>query len=114
MKTHKVVYNTCYGGYSFSLKAAQRLLELGVEEMREQIEHQSKYKFGECCYCHLDRHDPRLAQVVEELGVEANGAHADLDIATISGNRYRITYYDGRESVQEPSDVDWVEIKDCD
>lgn len=56
----------------------------------------------------LDRTDPALVQVVEELGAAANGDHAELRIAEIpSGQRYRIDEYDGSERVMTVDDYDW-------
>jgi hypothetical protein len=55
----------------------------------------------------VDRHDPILVQVVEELGEEADGDYAKLAIAEVSGP-YRIDEYDGYESVQQPDGYDWI------
>lgn len=50
----------------------------------------------------IKRDDPMLIQVVEELGEEANGACADLEIAEIpDGIEYEISEYDGLESIHE-------------
>jgi hypothetical protein len=50
----------------------------------------------------LERHDPKLIQVVEELGDKANGAHARLSIVTIpDGTDYEIDEYDGNEHIAE-------------
>lgn len=57
----------------------------------------------------LERHDPILVQVVEELGDESNGMYAKLRIANV-GSIYRIHEYDGYESVQEPNGIDWTTI----
>lgn len=94
--SYKVVYNACYGGFSISRKA-QEYLGLPVDE------------YG--CNCPLDRHDPKLVEMVEKLGDEAGGMCADLQIATISGNKYRIDEYDGNESVIEPNDGEWTVIE---
>jgi hypothetical protein len=49
-----------------------------------------------------DRADPKLIQVVEELGEEASGACAKLKIVEIpDGIDYEIDEYDGLESVEE-------------
>lgn len=101
----KVVYNACYGGYTLSDEAIAKLKELGVE--------------GEASHgCFYDpilpRHDPRLVQVVEELGEKAaSGRYAKLRIANLSGIRYRIDEYDGNESVVEPAEAEheWITIK---
>jgi hypothetical protein len=60
-------------------------------------------------YCRsVDRHDPILVQVVEELGEKANGDCANLAIKEVSGP-YRIDEYDGAESVETPdSYIDWI------
>ena len=50
----------------------------------------------------IDRTDPKLIQVVEELGEKANGQHAKLKIIEIpDGVDYEIDEYDGVESVNE-------------
>jgi hypothetical protein len=112
MKTVKVVYNACFGGFSLSKKAAERLLQLGVSEMEEELKYHEESAFrslGEHYSTDLPRHDARLVQVVEELGKDANGAFANLQIAHLSGSRYRIDDYDGNESVEEPSSIDWID-----
>jgi hypothetical protein len=49
-----------------------------------------------------NRHDPLLARVVEELGDEANGSHAELRIIEIpDGVDYEVDEYDGIESIHE-------------
>ena len=58
-------------------------------------------------YSNVDRHDPILVQVVEELGDKANGEYAKLRIAQVSGP-YRIDEYDGFESVETPEGYDWI------
>ena len=55
----------------------------------------------------VDRHDPVLVQVVEELGKKANGDFANLQIDEVHGP-YRIDEYDGNESVMTSGDYDWI------
>lgn len=57
----------------------------------------------------VDRHDPILVQVVEELGDKADGMCAKLAIAEVSGP-YHIDEYDGYESVKTPAPdcYDWI------
>jgi hypothetical protein len=56
----------------------------------------------------IDRDDPVLVQVVEELGAGANGRHAYLGIAELAaGTLYRIDEYDGMESVMTQDDYEW-------
>ena len=50
----------------------------------------------------VDRHDPRVIQVIEEMGEKANGACADLKVVEVpDGTDYEIGEYDGREWVAE-------------
>lgn len=50
----------------------------------------------------IDRADPALAQVVEELGAEANGMCAELAVVEVpDGTSYEISEYDGREHIAE-------------
>lgn len=57
----------------------------------------------------IDRADPALVQVVEELGADADGAHARLRVAEVpTGGKYRIDEYDGAESVETPDSYDWL------
>ena len=92
---NKVVYNACYGGFGLSEKARKLLNELKGEEVD---------------YYDLLRHDKDLVAVVEELGSEANGDHSDLKIATINSDRYRISEYDGWESIVTPETDNYISI----
>lgn len=52
--------------------------------------------------CAIDRNDPDLAAVVEELGNSANGAYASLKVVEIPDDIYwEISEYDGSEHVAE-------------
>jgi hypothetical protein len=108
----KVAYNACYGGFALSKKAAHRLLELGAKEMMEEIDivedPNNTFLTSDNYTCRVERHDPRLIQVIEELGSEASGSYAELKIKTLSGNRYIIDDYDGNERITEPQDIDWI------
>jgi hypothetical protein len=96
---NEVVYNTCFGGFSFSDEACRRLLELGAANADD---------YGSR---NVTRHDPLVVQVVKEMGDKANGGSARLSIITIKGNKYRIREYDGQESVMEPADQVWIVIE---
>lgn len=98
-KMNKIVYNSCYGGFALSNKGISRLKELGAEYNKD---------YG---FYYIKRHDYRLIQTIEELGEEASGTCSKLKIDTIYGDRYRIDEYDGRETVIEPSDGEWIVIK---
>lgn len=93
---NKVVYNKCYGGFSLSQEACNRLRELGVDPGFQGRD--------------LPRHLPELVQVVEELKELANGDYADLGVRTLHGDAYRIDEYDGSEGVVEPDQQTWIRI----
>jgi hypothetical protein len=96
----KIVYNDQYGGdFILSDKAMRRYADLkGIFlssenadwEVSDELDHDS-----------IERHDPALVQVVEELGEEANTARSRLLIRDVpSGERYRIEQHDdGSENV---------------
>jgi hypothetical protein len=98
-KTYKVAYNGCYGGFSLSNKAVERLKELGVKYDRH-------YE-----YEGMPRHHPLLVQVIEELGREASGEYSSLCIEEIETSLYRINKYDGSESVITPEGISWINIE---
>ena len=115
----KVVYNACPGGFSLSLAAFLRLREMGnkcalSEEDCEDLftdDNKACGDIGDSMFCRdISRHDPMLLQVVSELGEAASGMCTALVIHETKGNRYRIDEYDGFESVQEPDDLEWIEV----
>lgn len=60
------------------------------------------------CPRDIERADPVLVQVVEELGQEASGQFAELRITEIpTGTKYRIDEYDGKECVMTIDDYNW-------
>lgn len=89
----KLVYNTCYGGFGLSQKAQDRINELKGQKL---------------VYWDLDRFDPILVRVVEELGDEANTLYSALRIVDLPpGTRYRIDEYDGNECVETIDSIEW-------
>jgi len=93
----KIVYNSSYGGFGLSDEAEIRYRELTDNINNEDFD-----------VCIIDRADPVLVQVVEELGDKANGTHARLRIADVPpGTHYRIDEYDGYESVMKIQDYEW-------
>jgi hypothetical protein len=109
---HKIVLNSCYGGFSLSQAGALRFQELSGEVLDfisgEDLADPSDILWltGE-----IPRHHPALVQVVEELGEAANGEHASLGIEEIPGNRYYITEYDGVEELHYPESEGWIVIE---
>ena len=132
---HKIVYNSCYGGYSLSNKAIDWLSEHGSERTKnfiaqkrievkerydfssasqERIDHSKKFYVMDAVRSFLNRHDPDLVAVVEALGREAGGTFSELDIEEIDGDKYFIEEYDGRETVVTPDDICWEVIESGD
>lgn len=86
----KVVYNNCYGGFGLNHKAANRYLELSGKQWEYD----------------MDRTDPFLVQVVEEMN--ASDSFSDLKIEEVfPGEKWRIDEYDGLESVMTVDDYGW-------
>lgn len=89
----KIVYNACYGGFSLSDAAIERYAEIKGITIYDRA---------------IERNDPALVQVVEELGDKANGSCTELFITDIpAGTLYRIDEYDGLESVMTIDDYEW-------
>jgi hypothetical protein len=110
----KVVYNACYGGFGLSNEAKDRMVELGYEmevnpnyDPRPGVEWYNRTQKYKTYEGDISRHNPILVQVVEELGGKANGECANLAIEEVSG-AYRITEYDGYETVETPAGCDWI------
>lgn len=97
-RKRKIVLNRGIGGFGLSDRACIRLMELGIPEennftkfnedriKRNQIRDwgnqisPNQIYYG---YPNIERDDPRLIQVIEELEHLANGEHATLGIAEI-------------------------------
>jgi len=124
----KVAINRCWGGFGLSKKAVLRYAEIkGIKlypddsskfyvlyylvpkEVYEKANAKDKKKgnyqeSNKMCFSVLDieRDDPVLIQVIEELGKEADGPHAKIEVVDIpDGIKYEIDEYDGRESIHE-------------
>ena len=130
----KLVINRCYGGFGLSEKAVMRYVELkGIKVYVETDEglftnyylcEPEEYKkietecretrnFDRLAALHFDslgieRDDPSLIQVVEELCEEADGEYAELKVVWIPDDvEYEIENYDGIESIHEKHRVWW-------
>lgn len=99
---YKVVYNACYGGFGLSRDALIYLRD------KYQLEISAN---GDYLVNDIDRHDPRLVDVVETLGGKVNDMCSNLVVAVIESPVYRIDEYDGFESVETPDSYEWVVIK---
>jgi hypothetical protein len=106
----KIVINKCHGGFGLSEKAMYRYAELAGFKLVEGDKHSLyteyyKNEVGEDCgfWEHdIERDDPILIQVVEELGEEAWGFAAELKVVEIpDGVDWEINEYDGWEHIAE-------------
>ena len=84
----KIVINSCHGGFGLSDKA----LEMYRAEVNDP----------DVDYYDIDRDDPVLVRLVEELGDEVNTRYSELKIVEIpDGIEWTVCEYDGLEWVAE-------------
>lgn len=96
----KVAINRCYGGFSVSEAAQQRLIELKCPHVHrlgmkpyDGYDHEASIEHRSC---------PMLIQVVEELGEKADGAFANIVVVDVpDGVSAHLDDYDGVEHVAE-------------
>lgn len=85
-----VVINDCYGGFGLSERACLQYKQLAGITDTAWYDHE------------VARDDPYLVKIVKELGMAANGAHANLKIVEIPGDvEWHVGEYDGVEWVAE-------------
>lgn len=123
----KVVINKCYGGFGLSPKAVMRYAELAgitlhhdsdgfcdhyykvpaeqYKKLYEESQRTGDYTAINDLYfseSSIGRSDPKLIQVVEELGEESWGEYAELAVVTIpDGIQWQLEEYDGIETIAE-------------
>jgi len=123
----KIVINNCYGGFSLSDKAFELYLKMkGIKWVEKDggcyytIPIKEYERISKKCYkedgdyrnvngkgyvlidSDIERDDPTLIQVVEELGKEASGSLAELKIVEIPDDvNWEIDEYDGIETIDE-------------
>lgn len=85
-----VVINDCYGGFGLSERAIREYkIMAGITD-------------ADFYDRDIPRDDPYLVKIVKELGISANGPHANLKIVEIPGDvEWLIQEYDGAEWVAE-------------
>lgn len=89
----KVVINVCYGEFGLSEEAIDRFLELSGKSLSFDT---------------IERDDPILVQVVEELGSNSFDLGTKLKVVEVpAGQLYRIDEYDGFESIETRDSIDW-------
>lgn len=108
METRKIVINVFYGGFSLSDAAVRRLRELGCEAAWREVlvgEVLPDGSIEEVNWGYLrkiQRDDPLLVRVVEELGELASGRVACLRVVEIPADvEWVISEHDGMETVDE-------------
>ena len=118
----KVVINTCFGGFSISNVALEKILQRkGIAYEKTPVKHKFFFKTqdNEFDYWkagqvgdddaylssynfHDDRTDVDLIAVIEEMGEASFGWAADLKIVEVPDDvKWHIDEYDGREYVAE-------------
>jgi hypothetical protein len=105
---YKIVLNRCYGGFGVSEKAVEWLQANGASSEKVRVQ-DSGLTSAKWVYtvCVLERHDPLLVKCVETLGEEASGDSAALEVVEIDQPMYRISEYDGAESIEQPDGLRW-------
>ena len=86
----RIVINDCYGGFSLSTRAHNEYAQMAGVDAKDFYDRD------------IGRDDPYLVKIVRELGMAANGNHANLKIVEIPGDvDWMICEYDGAEWVAE-------------
>lgn len=84
----KIVINDCHGGFSLSKEA----LALFNERAGTVITHERN----------IERNNPILVEIVEQLGESADGRYAELKVVDIPDDvQWHIDEYDGWETIHE-------------
>jgi hypothetical protein len=114
----KIVINTSHGGFGLSKQALEELIKHGVPVHKNTPDNVDEFYIsdlsksshdittlkGHSYYINADKHRTHflLVQVVESLGVHANGRFANLKVIDIPSDvEYTIEEYDGMESIHE-------------
>ena len=108
----KIVINDCYGGFGLSNLAIEKyakIKDIDLETRKakapffdDQIEYYHTGTENMFSYRDIERNDPVLVQVVEELGNNANDWGSELKVVNIPEDvKWQIDEYDGIEWVAE-------------
>lgn len=114
----KIAINRCYGGFSLSPKAEYEVLKrMGYENIKYLNDKKEEVSLGsDSWFCNFysngeyisfgrddeNRTNPHLIAVIEEMGEEADGTFASLEIIEIPDDvSWYIDDYDGMETVRE-------------
>ena len=107
----KIVINRIHGGFSLSRAAFLRLKEVGNESVADEPDYGEPWRDGKIRENRFNIHhfartiardDPDLIAVVEELGEQANGEYAELEVVEIPDDvEWQLEEYDGLEWIAE-------------
>jgi hypothetical protein len=110
MNMKKIVINDDWGGFGLSDAAIRRygeiadinLIEVPAEFYGNEFYINEVNDENYFSYYDLERDDPVLVQVVEEMGKDAFGMHASLKVVEIPDDvKWYVDNYDGIESIHE-------------
>ena len=113
----RVVYSTEHGGFALSPLAAVFLAGRGESEAVERMIRNpldEALANGSVFYAwEIPRHSDSLLMCIDELGLEkVAGANCELAVFELNGDRYIIHDYDGKETVIEPKDIEWITVEE--
>ena len=111
----KVVINTCFGGFGLSHDAIMKWSEYSGIKLYPEIDEKSYLSHYTHYYTdpsqtedsywseyNIDRKDPALVRVVEEMGKASWGKYAELKVVEVPDDvDWYIHEYDGSESIHE-------------
>ena len=106
----KIVINNCWGGFGLSDEAMRRYAELAGMKLLEDVNEYGDVNFylneiNEDSYFtawSIDRDDPNLVKVVEEMGEKSHSVYSILKIIEIPDDvKWEIDDWDGREHIAE-------------
>lgn len=112
---NKIALNKGWGGFQLTTSALKELKKIKIEKGEMTKDQRicifDSYSDKLLPSEHLIfRHDPDLIRVIEKLGSKAS-PDGSVSIEEIDGDKYFIREYDGWESVVEPKNIHWIEIK---
>lgn len=104
----KLVINNCFGGFLLSDIA----IELYKQLYRQKYKKNCRIAVKDLSVGYkIPRHDPILIKVIELLGTtNASGKFSELIITEINSMSYRIINYNGKEKIETPFDINWINV----
>lgn len=103
----KIVINDCYGGFSLSKLGFLEYCKLkgwenNIGEERFTDDNHVKLNGKNICCSQIERNDPSLIKIVEDLGEKANSSISELKIVEIPNDvKWMIYEENGNEWIAE-------------